>query len=99
MTNITRILEAYTLITRSILSCRDIEQLDKCDSMITSMSQFNDRSDFHEWVKKIDETYLKHRKNLTDKKMTCQTISSMKVANDLGFMGDGYNEPQPADII
>lgn len=86
MTSITRILDTYTLIVTAITSCTTIAQLDTCDQMITSMNQFNDRSDLSDWIKKIDETYMKKRAAIVAK-------SAERMPATVEF------EYQPTDII
>ena len=103
MTSLTKILQTYTHITSAIKSCKTLAQLDTCDNMITSLNMHNDRPDLHEWIKAIDETYLKKREELK-KPITAPSVTSMRNVVehvDLHHDGEGgyyYQDEQPSDI-
>lgn len=93
-TPLNKILSTYTHIVSSIKSCKTLDQLKSCDAMIETLKTYKDRSDVNEWIKAVDETYLKKRHEL-NKPIKVPTITSMKVKHDIGFMCD----EQPSDNI
>ena len=87
-----QILDTYTHIIRAIISCKTNDQLTSCQPLISGMDKFNDRPDFADWVKKIDETYIKQREELKKPKITSHVVTSMSfIPTD-----DNTNEPDSA---
>ena len=93
-TPLNKMLSTYTHIVSSIKSCTTLDQLKSCDAMIETLKTYKDRSDVNEWIKAVDETYLKKRKELNEP-IKVPSITSMKVVSDVGAMCD----EQPTDNI
>jgi len=91
-TPLNKILSTYTHIVSSIKSCKTLVQLKSCDAMIETLKTYKDRSDVNEWIKAVDETYLKKREEILTPQPHPQ-ITSMKVVSDVGAMCD----EQPSD--
>jgi len=64
MTKLLDIMVAYTHVLTNILACKTLDQLESCQNLINNMSQYSDRPEYNDWIKKLNTAYLKKQHEL-----------------------------------
>jgi hypothetical protein len=54
----TTILNAYTKIVKTILSCENLEQLKNCENYIKTIDYYSERTDLLEWKTQLNSIYF-----------------------------------------
>ena len=54
----TTIVTTYTKILKSILSCKNLEQLKNCENYMKLIDKYDDRKDILEWKKQLNIAYF-----------------------------------------